>query len=114
MTAPTPSTDVTEIDDTTFDDAIQGAEFAVVDFFASWCGPCHMFAPVFKALSKKYPQVIFLKLDGEKSPDARATVKIPGLPFFAFYRNGEYIDGVATSKQDRLQAKLDEHFGGDA
>jgi thiol-disulfide isomerase/thioredoxin len=108
------STDVIEINDTNFQESIAGAELAVVDFFASWCGPCHMFAPVFRALSKKYPQVVFFKLDGETSPEARATVKIPGLPYFAFYRKGELIGGVATSKQQKLQAMLDEHFGGAA
>ncbi len=112
--AVTESTDVIEINDTNFTSSLAETELAVVDFFASWCGPCHMFAPVFRALSKKYPHVVFYKLDGETSPEARATVKIPGLPYFALYRNGELIDGVATSKQQKLQAMLDEHFGGAA
>lgn len=101
---------VLDVNDTNFTEALAGAELAIVDFYASWCGPCIMFAATFAALSEQYPHVRFLKLDGEKSPQARKTVQIPGLPYFAVYRDGVFLDGVATSKEAKVRELLDRHF----
>jgi hypothetical protein len=69
-----------------------------------------MFAPTYATMSAQYPHVRFLKLDGEKSPQARKTVQIPGLPYFAVYRNGVFLEGVATSKEAKVRELLDRHF----
>lgn len=102
---------VTDIDDNTFKDAISAEGWALVDFYASWCGPCIMFKPIFEDMSKQISNVRFYKLDGEVSPVARATVKIPGLPFFALYKDGALVEGVATSKEAKLRELLDRHVG---
>lgn len=105
---------VTDIDDNTFKDAISAEGWALVDFYASWCGPCIMFKPIFQDMSAELTEVRFYKLDGESSPVARATVKIPGLPFFALYKNGELVEGLATSKEARLREMLGRHGIGGA
>jgi thioredoxin 1 len=102
---------VIDIDDTNFTDELAAADAAIVDFYAGWCGPCVMFAPIYKAIAKDYPHVRFFKLNGEKAPEARKTVKIPGLPYFAVYKNGEWLEGVATSKEGRVKELIEKHFG---
>lgn len=102
---------VEKLDDDTFEQALQSAELAVVDFYAGWCGPCIMFKPKFARISNDYPQVKFFLLDGEKAPQARKTVQIDNLPFFGFYRNGELIEGRSMAKEETFREVLEGHFG---
>ncbi len=102
---------VTDLDDTTFPEAIAGSKAAVVDFHAGWCGPCIMFKPKFKRISKDYPQVDFFMVDGEAAPEARKTVNIENLPYFGIYKDGAFVEGVSLSKEDAFRALLDKHFG---
>ena len=98
---------VSDLDDGSFSDGLAGAALAVVDFHASWCGPCIMFKPKFKRISNDYPDVSFFMVDGEKSPTARATVSIEALPYFAVYRNGTFIEGLSTDKEEVFRALID-------
>ncbi len=98
---------VNELDDSTFSAAIAGAPLAVVDFHATWCGPCIMFKPKFKRISNDYADVSFFMVDGEKSPAARATVTIEALPYFAFYRGGVFVEGISTDQEDVFRAFLE-------
>ena len=102
---------VQDLDDSNFTDALAGSGMAVVDFYAGWCGPCRLFKPKFNRLSNELTHIDFFKLDGEKAPNARKSVEIPGLPFFALYKHGEFIAGQSTSKPEALRAMLVEHFG---
>jgi thiol-disulfide isomerase/thioredoxin len=97
--------------DTDFQSALAESELAVVDFFASWCGQCQLIKPKFQKLSDEFPHVRFFLVNGEESPEARKTVQIPNLPYFAFYRNGQQVDGFFTTKIDGLREKLEETFG---
>ena len=102
---------VETLDDSNFNAALSAPGLAVVDFYAGWCGPCRMFAPKFKRLSDAYAGVRFYKLDGEKAPTARQSVKIDNLPFFAVYRDGVFVEGLSTSEEAGFRALLDRHVG---
>lgn len=102
---------VTVLDDETFTDALAGADMAVVDFYAGWCGPCIMFKPKYRRISNDYPHVVFFMVDGEKSPVARKSVQIDNLPYFGFYRNGELVHGESLSKEDAFRAAVVGQFG---
>lgn len=102
---------VTDLDDNTFNDSIAGSTLAVVDFHAGWCGPCIMFKPKFKRISKDYPDVSFFMVDGEAAPQARQTVTIDNLPFFAIYKDGKLVEGFSTAKEEGFRAALERHFG---
>lgn len=101
----------TELDDSTFQEALAAASFAVVDFHAAWCGPCIMFKPKFKRISNDYGHVAFFTVDGEAAPQARKTVQIDALPYFAVYRDGQFVAGLSTDKEDKFRAFVEEHFG---
>jgi thiol-disulfide isomerase/thioredoxin len=102
---------VTVLDDSNFEQELEGAEHAIVDFFASWCGPCIMFKPKFKRISNDYPHVRFFMLDGQKAPNARKSVTIDNLPFFGVYREGEFVTGSSMSDEAAFRSFLDTHFG---
>lgn len=102
---------VTDLNDDTFEAEIAQSDLAIVDFYAGWCGPCRMFAPKFKRLAKTYTHVRFFKLDGEQSPNARKTVQIDTLPYFAAYKNGELVGGISTQKEDKFVEFVEAHFG---
>jgi len=101
----------TDLDDSNFTESLADADMAVVDFHAGWCGPCIMFKPKFKRISGDYPHVSFFMVDGEKAPEARATVQIDNLPYFAVYRNGEFVEGLNTASEAKFREFVDNHFG---
>lgn len=104
-----------DLTDDTFASTLADTPVAVVDFHAGWCGPCIMFKPKFKRISKDYDgKVAFFLLDGEKNPSARRSVTIDNLPYFAVFKNGEFVAGLSTSKEDVFRAFVDEHAGAGA
>ncbi|MEQ1502614.1 MAG: thioredoxin family protein [Myxococcota bacterium] len=103
-----------ELTDADFDQRVSGAPMAVVDFHAGWCGPCILFKPKFKRIANEFGQVAFFLVDGEKAPNARKTVKIDDLPFFAVYRDGAFVEGLSTSDEGKFREFVTRHFGAPA
>ena len=63
----------------------------IVDFWASWCQPCLMMAPQFKAAAKQLPQVVFAKIQTDKYEQAAAPYNIRSLPTMVAFKNGKEI-----------------------
>lgn len=69
-----------------FEDVITGNDMVILDFWASWCGPCRAFAPVFEAASDKYPDVVFAKVNTEEEQELAAMFQIRSIPTLMIFR----------------------------
>ena len=68
----------------------------IIDFWAVWCGPCQMFAPVFEQTAKKYPlKIQFLKVNTEELPQIAAEYQIRSIPTIVALKNGVEIDRIS-------------------
>lgn len=103
-----------DLTDENFAVRLSDTALAIVDFHAGWCGPCIMFKPKFKRISNDYEEVGFFMLDGEANPTARQTVTIDNLPYFAFYKNGTFVEGLSTTKEDVFCEFVARHSEGSA
>ncbi|KAJ8008468.1 hypothetical protein DPEC_G00105130 [Dallia pectoralis] len=88
-----------------------GDKLVVVDFTATWCGPCKNIAPFFKGLSEKpeNQNVVFLKVDVDDAADVSAHCEIKCMPTFHFYKHGAKVDDFSGANQDTLEKKIQQH-----
>lgn len=85
---------IAELTDENFDRAIAATPLpAVVDFYAPWCGPCTMLAPLLTALAEHFAgRIQFFKVNVDAAPDVADRFEVRGVPMLAFFLNGEVRD----------------------
>ncbi|WP_460354248.1 thioredoxin [Mycobacterium sp. ZZG] len=74
-----------------FNDTINDNEIVLVDFWASWCGPCKAFAPTFAASSEKHPDVVYVKVDTEAEQQLAAAADIRSIPTLMAFKKGKLV-----------------------
>ena len=103
---------VEEINTQKFDELLNGDKKVVCDFFATWCGPCKMLAPVMEKVSEKYAdKAVFVKVDIDENMELAARYGIMSIPLVAVFEKGELKDkSLGYMSQSEAEEFLDSNL----
>ena len=89
-----------------------GAKLVVVDFTASWCGPCQRIAPKYAELAEQYADdALLVKVDVDENAELAARMGVQVLPTFVVLRDGEEVAKMSGADPAKLEALVKEHIG---
>lgn len=80
-----------ELNSQNFEDAVTKDGITLVDFWASWCGPCRMFAPIFENAASQHTDITFAKVDTEQEQQLAAELNISSIPTLMAFRDGVMV-----------------------
>lgn len=98
-----------EISDKDFQKQVLEADKpVVVDFFASWCGPCQELMPKMEGLAKKYPNVKIVKISVEKNQQTPSKYSVMGIPTIIFFNKGKIVGQINSADPEGIEKKIKE------
>jgi thioredoxin 1 len=90
-----------------FEELLQTTNLPVlVDFYATWCGPCKAIAPFFNSLKEKYPSIKFFKLDIDENQEMARKYKIESIPAFILFKDGLEEDRLVGANKVKLEEMI--------
>lgn len=84
--------EIMELTDANFDQSITGDAPVIVDFWATWCGPCQFMLPIFTRIAKKYKAIRFARVNVDNAPGISQRYGVYAIPTFLVFKNGELVD----------------------
>lgn len=121
---------VIELTKDNFTETIEGNGTVIVDFWATWCGPCRAFAPIFEKASAKHEDVVFAKIDTDAQKELAAAFQIRSIPTLMAFRENiavfhqagmmrpkqldELVEKVGELDMDEVRRQIAEHEAADA
>lgn len=99
---------VLHLDDANFTTTVNGSPTILVDFWASWCGPCRALGPTIEALSDEYAgRVAVAKVDVDKAPETAAKYRIQSIPAIVALRNGVEVGRVVGNAPQKVRELIE-------
>ncbi|CDI84346.1 thioredoxin, putative [Eimeria praecox] len=89
-----------------FDEAIKTG-LAVVDFFATWCGPCKMIKPFLEEKSNSMTHISFFAVDVDENPELCEREEVQAMPTFKFYKNGQVVQTIVGVRKADLEQAIE-------
>ncbi|KAJ2768322.1 glycerol ether metabolic process [Coemansia nantahalensis] len=89
-----------------FDKIVADNALVAIDFTATWCGPCKLIGPVFKAFSQEFKDIVFLKVDVDDYSEISQKYEVRAMPTFKFLLNGKPVDELVGANKAKLNEGL--------
>lgn len=89
-----------------FEDSLKHDGLVVIDFFATWCGPCKMIAPLLDKFSKEYSTALFIKVDVDELGSVAQEYSIASMPTILFFKNGKEVAKVIGADAGKIKQAI--------
>lgn len=92
-----------------FQELVKSPGLVVVDFFATWCGPCKMIAPLLEKFSQQYENAKFIKVDVDEFGAIAQEYEISSMPTILYFKDGQIVEKVIGANPAALKGALTKH-----